>query len=504
MENMIMKTPKNIFPLSMLLISMILTGCADSTQNSNPKFSEATTTSAVTATTSAISTTSSAINASSSAMQPVDPLSVEGQLKTIAEAKDKIVTYDNEDENYHYAITDLDQNGRLELIVSTGMFGAEHITGNWYYEISKDGSKLKKCKGKAFGNEGHDICDDIDTVYIDPKKHNYYYIVHGITHVSGAENYDSVGSLQLKNGTLTDNYLAGGSHFVSKKGKLKDSYYKLTKNANKRTAIITKKQYSDIDSLMNEKYGKLKKESVAIQWFSYEQLMSEVSESQFLHKLQKSQENFAIGKKVKKCKEYNWYDDSLKNLKNIDWEEQQYNMRSEDYTMLTKYFPMLKNEQKIHFPDGTEQTLDEYSTGKEGFYRQVQLVDLTGDGIKELILDASGYVIFSYQNGKYEAFLPLSDEGFNVTPGGYFCYDMDNEANEVYTRFTSKLQYKDGKLQEVIVAKGESDYKNDTDIYHINGLLASEDTYCDWQVEKLYPDNEPYEVYKYVLEEKEE
>ena len=504
MENMIMKTPKNNFPQSLLLISMILTGCADSTQNSNPKFSEATTTSAVTATTSAISTTSSAINASSSAMQPVDPLSVEGQLKTIAEAKDKIVTYDNEDENYHYAITDLDQNGRLELIVSTGMFGAEHITGNWYYEISKDGSKLKKCKGKAFGNEGHDICDDIDTVYIDPKKHNYYYIVHGITHVSGAENYDSVGFLQLKNGTLTDNYLAGGSHFVSKKGKLKDSYYKLTKNANKRTAIITKKQYSDIDSLMNEKYGKLKKESVAIQWFSYEQLMSEVSESQFLHKLQKSQENFAIGKKVKKCKEYNWYDDSLKNLKNIDWEEQQYNMRSEDYTMLTKYFPMLKNEQKIHFPDGTEQTLDEYSTGKEGFYRQVQLVDLTGDGIKELILDASGYVIFSYQNGKYEAFLPLSDEGFNVTPGGYFCYDMDNEANEVYTRFTSKLQYKDGKLQEVIVAKGESDYKNDTDIYHINGLLASEDTYCDWQVEKLYPDNEPYEVYKYVLEEKEE
>lgn len=489
-----MKNQKHIFSLCLLLASLILTGCADSAQN--PKSSEE-------ATTSAISTTSSAINASSSAMQPVDPLSVEGQLKTIAEAKDKIVTYDDEDENYHYAITDLDQNGRLELIVSTGMIGTGHFTTNWYYEISKDGSKLKKCKGKAFGNEGHDICDDIDTVYIDLKKHNYYYIVHGITHMSGAENYDSVGFLHLKNGTLTDNYLAGGSYIVSKKGKLKDSYYKMLKNGNENTAKLTKKQYSDIDSLMNEKYGKLKKESVAIQWFSYEQLMSEVSESQFLHKLQKSQENFSIGKKVKKCKEYNWCD-SLKNLKNIDWEEQQYNMRSEDYTMLTKYFPMLKNEQKIHFPDGTEQTLDEYSAGKEGFYRQVQLVDLTGDGIKELILDTSKYVIFSYQNGKYEAFLPSGNEGFNVTPGGYFCYNIDNEADEVYTEFTSKLQYKDGKLQEVIVAKGESDYKNDTDTYHINGLLASEDTYCDWQVEELYPDNEPYEVYKYVLEEKEE
>ena len=40
MENMIMKTPKNIFPLSMILIRMILTGCADSTQNSIQMFSE--------------------------------------------------------------------------------------------------------------------------------------------------------------------------------------------------------------------------------------------------------------------------------------------------------------------------------------------------------------------------------------------------------------------------------------------------------------------------------
>ena len=230
--------------------------------------------------------------------------------------------------------------------------------------------------------------------------------------------------------------------------------------------------------------------------------MSEVTESQFLHKLQKSHENFAISKKVKHFQEYNGYD-FLKNLKNIDWEEQQYNMCPEDYTMLAKYLPMLKNEQKIHFPDGTEQTLDEYLTGKEDIYRQVQLVDLTGDGIKELILSLDEYVIFSYQNGEYAAFLS-SEAAFELKPGGYFCYDIDNEADQVYTEFTSKLQYKEGKLQEVIVAKGERDYKNDTDTYHINGLLASEDTYCDWQDEELHPDNEPYEVYKYVLEEKEE
>lgn len=147
-----MKNQKHIFPLCLLLAGLILTGCADSTQN--PKPSEETTTSAVTATASAISTTSSAISASSSAMQPVDPLSIEGQLKTIAEAKDKIVTRGKYDANHHYAVTDLDQNGRLELIIATEMNGTGHITHNWYYEISKDGSKIEKQRKKPLEKKG--------------------------------------------------------------------------------------------------------------------------------------------------------------------------------------------------------------------------------------------------------------------------------------------------------------------------------------------------------------
>lgn len=128
----------------------------------------------------------------------------------------------------------------------------------------------------------------------------------------------------------------------------------------------------------------------------------------------------------------------------MDWEEQQYNMCPEDYTMLAKYLPMLKNEQKIHFPDGTEQTLDEYLTGKEDIYRQVQLVDLTGDGIKELILSLDEYVIFSYQNGEYAAFLS-SEAAFELKPGGYFCYAIDNEADEVYTEFNQQITVQRGK-----------------------------------------------------------
>ena len=139
---------------------------------------------------------------------------------------------------------------------------------------------------------------------------------------------------------------------------------------------------------------------------------------------------------------------------------------------------------------------DKYPT-KQSVYRE--LINL--NAIMNLPKGTEHFM--SDLHGEYDAFLS-SEAAFELKPGGYFCYDIDNEADEVYTEFTSKLQYKEGKLQEVIVAKGERDYKNDTDTYHINGLLASEDTYCDWQDEELHPNNEPYEVYKYVPEEKEE
>ena len=67
----------------------------------------------------------------------------EDQVKLIAENKDLwLVTDVNEADLYQYAVTDLDENGRLELIATitegSGQFSTTH-----FYEVSEDFSKLE-------------------------------------------------------------------------------------------------------------------------------------------------------------------------------------------------------------------------------------------------------------------------------------------------------------------------------------------------------------------------
>ena len=67
----------------------------------------------------------------------------EDQVKLIAENKDLwLVTDVNEADQYQYAVTDLDENGRLELIATitegSGQFSTTH-----FYEVSEDFSKLE-------------------------------------------------------------------------------------------------------------------------------------------------------------------------------------------------------------------------------------------------------------------------------------------------------------------------------------------------------------------------
>lgn len=127
------------------------------------------------------------------------------------------------------------------------------------------------------------------------------------------------------------------------------------------------------------------------------------------------------------------------------------------------------------------------------------MVVLTGDGIKELILSLDEDVIFSYQNGEYAAFLPTSQVEFELRPGGYFSYA---ETDDNDTSITSKLQYKDGKLKEVVVGKTEYVFLGRD--YWVNNESVSQEAYEEWEEKELYLDGQQYSVYVYVLEEKEE
>ena len=87
-----------------------------------------------------------ACSSSEPAPEPEEPAvsgEPEDQVKLIAENKDLwLVTDVNEADQYQYAVTDLDENGRLELI-STVMEGTGRFSTTRFYEVSEDFSKLE-------------------------------------------------------------------------------------------------------------------------------------------------------------------------------------------------------------------------------------------------------------------------------------------------------------------------------------------------------------------------
>lgn len=184
------------------------------------------------------------------------PLSIEDQLACISQCKD--IWLDKDDEfMWHYAVTDLDHNGRLEVIVSSGPQGSAY-----YYQVSADGTTLRRIENEV-GNIG--IADGIDTAYVDRQTGTYYYCAYD--YISGGAGVRGVwySGVVLKNGMLTDRtYATGECTWDPKKNEEKWYYTQYKDGKEKKIAI---KDFSE-ERLAEEFFDGLEKQSVHISWFS--------------------------------------------------------------------------------------------------------------------------------------------------------------------------------------------------------------------------------------------
>lgn len=126
---------------------------------------------------------------------------VDQQLKVIADHRKLwAVPAEGLTSDYSYAVTDLDQNGHLELIVSITQ-GSAHYTDSTYYEVNKTFDNLVPCvqtkkEGDPQGRLGLTV-----PVYCDPKAGLYHYILtSGIT--AGTSAFEAKSSLTLTNGAI--------------------------------------------------------------------------------------------------------------------------------------------------------------------------------------------------------------------------------------------------------------------------------------------------------------
>lgn len=127
------------------------------------------------------------------------------QLKLIAENISLWlpVPDDYAGEMSYYAVTDLDQNGRPEIIVSH-MGGTGIHTNSRFFEVNEQFDGLSECLTDfTEGSSQPDIITDSTAMYYDAAENTFYYIEEDMLRLGAAEYHNFTSAMSLKNGKLT-------------------------------------------------------------------------------------------------------------------------------------------------------------------------------------------------------------------------------------------------------------------------------------------------------------
>lgn len=116
-------------------------------------------------------------------------------------------------ESYYYAVTDLDQNGRLEIIQSSCQ-GTGLYTYTELWEVDADGTGIVPCEYSIDeGDSQPDIITNSVRVYFDGENDCYFYIFSDDIRNGAAEYYQNQVAFSLQGGVVTTTLL-GQSHSI--------------------------------------------------------------------------------------------------------------------------------------------------------------------------------------------------------------------------------------------------------------------------------------------------
>lgn len=166
-----------------------------------------------------------------------NPLSVERQLKLLSEksAVWRLEKYEKEEpyiysgtERYHYRVSDLDQNGRLELMSTTTTGNGYHFY-NEYYEVNETGDNLNKlilledADGESPAPDIGNVIGEVveNSVYYNAEDGTYHYLEMDYSHGS-AVDYDllyqdfvlSNGKIRVTTYGMDVGSSKGNTHFI--------------------------------------------------------------------------------------------------------------------------------------------------------------------------------------------------------------------------------------------------------------------------------------------------
>ena len=181
----------------------------------------------------------------------------DAQIDLIA-ANSSLWKQDVEFGNWGYTVTDLDHNGRLEII-SASVQGTGFYTYILAYEVSADGTGLTELIGPEFktGNSAPDIMVSEVPVFYDKKDGRYYYIFDDMIRNGMAEYYENKRAVSIFDGAWTETYMAYKTTLYTDA----EHYSMDCRDANNNT--ITESQYNSIAETV---YANLEQGKAEFNW----------------------------------------------------------------------------------------------------------------------------------------------------------------------------------------------------------------------------------------------
>ncbi|MBQ9279442.1 MAG: hypothetical protein IJ215_00085, partial [Clostridia bacterium] len=273
-----------------------------------------------------------------------------------------------------YAITDLDFNGRLEII-SSSYGGTGGYTYNRVFEVNENFDGLTLCESNLIeGDSDVDIVDADFNTYYDAENNVYHYILNDFIRVSATEYYENKRDFYLKDGKITENYLA-----------MKEIIYNDLEAAYTPPKIsytlpsaeeISENDYETIEKITFSGY---ENRLLNIEWMtSAKNKLEDMSEEKLLELLRDSYEKFGFYKMAK----------SMTQSK-LEWnEEEKERMSYYEKALRDLYYNSI-------LPDGTEVAI---GMADDIMNDKFAICDIDNDGIDELIISHGA----SYMAGKME------------------------------------------------------------------------------------------------------
>lgn len=255
---------------------------------------------------------------------------------------------------YSYVVTDLDQNGRLEIIASTCQ-GTGIYTYSKYYEVNKTFDGLDEVKRNLLeGSSEADIGVKTVKAFVDKDKNEYHYILGDVIRNGAAEYYENKQDIMLKNGELSENILAYKTTIY------KDSVPEITYQDTELKDITAE----DYEKVEDEKFKGLEAKTVTLEWITQmDDDLDNVSGDVLKALLKKSYDGFKF---------------STSQVSNNETEENK--IRREAYKAALKE---LMTSKKLPAGEDIEIFFDG-STSMEK--NQFAIYDIDGDGHDELII----------------------------------------------------------------------------------------------------------------------